>query len=290
MEWEQEALTILDQIPLPPIMSAFAKLDAERRALQNGFDRVTVAIAKAVEKGYARTFGKEATESIRKMAAGETIDLPNEFFEEEEGQLFKIDICPAKYGACTSEKRKMLLNIISPIRSKLQQMDATRLMMSKARSPLMSHHVFRISLIGCPNCCMSPYFSDFGVICVYRIRAHEEGCTQCEACVRTCSEEAISLTAGKPVINYKKCVMCGGCVGKCGSGVLFNEAAGYKVMVGGSGSRRPQIARTVTEYTDAAGVLGILERALQLYRQYPMDKKEVSFHEMIRHSGIQGLM
>jgi len=28
MEWEQEALTILDRIPLPPVMSAFAMLDA----------------------------------------------------------------------------------------------------------------------------------------------------------------------------------------------------------------------------------------------------------------------
>jgi len=98
------------------------------------------------------------------------------------------------------------------------------------------------------------------------------------------------LPTGRPVIDFKKCAMCGGCVAKCGSGTLFNEAAGYKVVVGGSGARHPQIARTVMEYIDADGVVRILERALQRYRQYPVDKKEVSFHEMIRQSGIQGLM
>jgi len=150
-----------------------------------------------VARGYENTFGKEATESIRKMASGEHVDLPDEFFEDDEGQLFKIDICPAKYGACTSEKRKMIRDILTPIRAKLQEKDATRLMMLKARGPLMSHHVFRVSLIGCPNCCMSPYFSYFCVICVYRPCAREEGCTQCEACVRACSEDAICLADWK---------------------------------------------------------------------------------------------
>jgi Pyruvate/2-oxoacid:ferredoxin oxidoreductase delta subunit len=289
MEWEKKAEDILEHIAVPPMMAQFVRLDAERRALQKGLVTVTAAIAQATEKGYGRVFGPEATEVVRRMGRGEDVGLPDAFFEDDDAELFKIELCPAKYGACTAEKREMMLAVLVPLREKLRQLNATRIIIEKARTPLMSHHVFRVAIIGCPNCCMSPYFNDFGIICQLQPAVKEEGCTQCQACVRYCTEGAITLQAGSPVIDYARCIMCGGCEKECKKEVIFTKEKSYKVVAGGTGSRHPRIARTVAEQTDAAGVIGILEKALKVYQQYPVDKKELSFHEMIHKVGVEVL-
>ncbi len=289
MNWDNEAEKIIENIPLPPIMGRFARMDAERRALQRGLDTVSAVVAKAVEKGYERVFGKEATEMVRAMSNGEDVDLPDEFFEDDDAELFKIEICPAQFGACTAEKREMIKDVLSPIRAKLKSLDTTNIILRKALTPLMSHHVFRIAVIGCPNCCMSPYFSDIGLICAFRPGLREEGCVQCELCVRGCAEGAISLENGQPVIDAERCIDCGECVAACPKDVIFNAEKGYKVVAGGTGSRHPQLASTVTEFTDVAGVLQILEKAVVMIRDYPQDKKEISFHAMIARQGVGGL-
>ena len=63
-----------------------------------------------------------------------------------------------------------------------------------------------------------------------------------------------------------------------------------RLLSGGTGSRHPQLARTVSEFTDVAGVLGILEKAVVMYRDYPLDKKEISFHAMISKEGVENLI
>jgi anaerobic sulfite reductase subunit C len=289
MEWEKEAEDIVAGIAIPPMMAQFARLDAERRALQQGKPKVTTAHALATRKGYESTFGCEATDVIRRMSRGEDVGLPDAFFEDDDAELFKIELCPAKYGACTAEKREMMLAVLVPLREKLKQLNATRIVIEKARTPLMSHHVFRVALIGCPNCCMPPYFSDFGIICQLRPEVKTEGCTQCQACVTCCAEGAITLQEGKPVIDYERCVLCGGCEKECKKNVIFTKEKGYKVVVGGSGSRHPRIAQTVTQWTDANGVTAILEKALSAYRAFPVEKKEISFHEMVCRLGADAL-
>ncbi|MBN2107727.1 MAG: hypothetical protein JW832_09890, partial [Deltaproteobacteria bacterium] len=79
----------------------------------------------------------------------------------------------------------------------------------------------------------------------------------------------------------------GGCEKECKKEVIFTKEKNYKVVAGGTGSRHPRIARTVAEQTDAAGVVDILEKALSVYQQYPVDKKEISFHEMVRRLGVE---
>ncbi|MCX5902993.1 MAG: 4Fe-4S binding protein [Proteobacteria bacterium] len=161
--------------------------------------------------------------------------------------------------------------------------------MDKSSPPLMSHHSFTITIIGCPNCCMTPYFSDFGIICNYRPAVNHEKCVQCGACGNYCTEEAISLESGDLVIDYEKCVRCGGCVKECPADALYIDRKCYKVVVGGCGSRHPQIARTVTECTDVTGVLQILNKVLHLCKQAPFKGRELSFHEVIEKYGIEAL-
>jgi anaerobic sulfite reductase subunit C len=290
MNWDAEAEKIIDEIPLPPIMARFARMDAERRALQRGRDTVTPAIAKAVEKGYERVFGKEATEMVRRMCRGEHVDLPDEFFEDDDAELFKIEICPAKFGACTAEKREMIKDIVAPVRALLKRLNTTDIILRKALTPLMSHHVLRVAVIGCPNCCMSPYFADIGIICCFRPGIRDEGCVQCGLCVQACAEDAITLDNGQPVIERERCIHCGACVDVCPKDVLYIDKKGYKVVVGGSGSRHPQLARTVICFTDAEGVVNIVEKAVLAYRDYPQAKREISFHAMIAKEGVNHLV
>ena len=290
MHWDHEAEKIIDEIPLPPIMGRFARMDAERRAMQRGLDTVTVPIVKAVEKGYERVFGKEATEMVRAMNNGEDVDLPDEFFEDDDAELFKIEICPAKFGACTLDKRSMIQDIVSPVRALLKRLGTTDIILRKALTPLMSHHVLRVAVIGCPNCCMSPYCADIGIICAFRPGLRDEGCVQCGLCVHACADDAITLDNGQPVIDRERCIDCGACVDACPKDVIFNAEKGYKVVVGGTGSRHPQLARTVSEFTDVAGVLNIIKKAVVMFRDYPQEKKEISFHAMIAKDGVDGLV
>lgn len=289
MQWDKEAEAIIENMAIPPMMAGFARLDAERRALHKGLGEVTAAIARATERGYERVFGPEATEVIRRMGRGEDVGLPEAFFEGDEGELFKIDLCPAQYGACTAQKRDLMLAVLLPLREKLRELGTTAVILGKARTPLMSHHVLRVAVIGCPNCCMSPYFADFGVICRLRPSVAGDGCTQCRACERYCTEGAIALANGAPVIDYRRCIMCGGCDKECPKSVIVIEQTGYKVVAGGTGSRHPRIARTLADWTDAAGVARLLGNLVAAYRDFPAGENELSFHELVDRIGIEAL-
>jgi ferredoxin len=251
------------------MVSSFAKLDAERRAKKKGLMTVTRKEVDETDKGYEDTLGKEAMEQLRAMARGEGAgpEMAEEFFVEEPEEMYSIEICPSKYGASTRHKRENIKRLITPLRKKLKELKVTDLMIDLATTSLMMHHQFRIVLAGCPNACISPYVSDFGVLGVYIPKAKDSGCTECGTCVDYCSEEALSLANGRVTIDYEKCIGCEGCVERCEEGVLYTDRQGYKVVVGGSGSRHPQIARTVTDMTDVQGVLAILERCVGLIQE-----------------------
>jgi Pyruvate/2-oxoacid:ferredoxin oxidoreductase delta subunit len=289
MKWTKEAVARLEAIPVPPVMARYAKLDAEMRARRAGLEEVTAVVVLETEKGYLQAFGPEAVRTIQDMAEGKDAGLPDEFCEEDPEELFSINLCPAKYGACTAEKRTLMRDILNPLRAKLKELNITQLIMDKSSPPLMSHHAFTIAVIGCPNCCLSPYFSDFGIICNYTPGVNNEHCVRCGACVEYCGEKAISLDPANLSIDYKKCVRCGGCVNVCPAAALALDRKGYKVVAGGCGSRHPLIAQTVSECADAAGVLAILGKALTLYREAPLHGRELSFHEVIKRYGVEGL-
>jgi len=289
MKWNLKALDRLEAVPVPPVMARYAKLDAEMRAQRKGLEEVTADIVMETEKGYLQAFGTEAVETIKAMSEGKDAGLPDEFYQEDPDELYSINLCPAKYGACTAEKRDQMKNILNPLREKLTALNVTQIIMDKSKPPLMSHHAFTISLIGCPNCCLSPYFSDFGIICSYNPGLDNDTCIRCGACVTYCTEGAISIDEDETVIDYQKCVKCGGCVKECPVDALALDRKCYKVVVGGCGSRHPQIARTVTECADVHGVLQILEKALTLYKQAPLHGRELSFHNLIKQYGVEGL-
>jgi len=289
MEWDDEAVKIVDDIPLPPVIARYAKMDAERRARKKGLSRVTAEAAIDTAQGYEQTLGRQAVELLKAMARGENVQLPDEFFVDEPDELYSIQLCPAQYGASTMEKREQMRRILPLLRAKLKELGITQILMDKAVTSLMSHHAFRIGVTGCSNACFSPYFLDFGVLGRYRPAVKSKGCTRCGACVAYCSDHAITLGDDGPVIDYAACVLCAGCTEVCEQEVIYTQEAGYKVVAGGCGARHPVIAQTVTEFTDAAGVIAILERAVLLLKETPMQGRFISLREVIAQHGIEKL-
>jgi ferredoxin len=271
-------------------------MDAERRARKKGLSKVTLKEVEETDRGYGDTLGKEAMEQLRAMARGEGTgpEMAEEFFVEEPEEMYSIEVCPAKYGASTKNKRDNLKRLITPLRSKLKELKVTDSMIDMATTSLMMHHQFRMVLTGCPNACISPYFSDFGVLGIYVPKAKDSGCTECGVCVDYCSEGALSVENGRVTIDHDKCIGCEGCVERCEEGVLYTDKQGYKVVVGGSGSRRPQIARTVAEMTDVDGVLKILEESVELIKEAQSRRKGAggrvfAFKDVIDEAGVERL-
>ena len=58
-------------ILLPPMISHFAKMDAERRAKKKQLTKVKIEIVKETEKGYEDVLGKEAMQVLRTIQRGE---------------------------------------------------------------------------------------------------------------------------------------------------------------------------------------------------------------------------
>ena len=94
MDWDKEALEIVEAIPLPPMIAHFAKMDAERRAKKKGEKRVTAETARETEHGYEQALGRESVELMRRMARGEDAGLPDEFFVDEPDELYSIRALP----------------------------------------------------------------------------------------------------------------------------------------------------------------------------------------------------
>jgi dissimilatory sulfite reductase (desulfoviridin) alpha/beta subunit len=124
---------------------------------------------------------------------------------------------------------------------------------------------------------------------MYHPAADNGACTRCGACESYCTEKAISLASGDVLIDDDTCVRCGGCVKVCPVDAIAIDRKGYKVVAGGRGSRHPQIAQTICECADVSGVLTILEKALNLYKQAPFKGRDISFHNLIKQYGVEGL-
>jgi NAD(P)H-nitrite reductase large subunit len=83
--------------------------------------------------------------------------------------------------------------------------------------------------------------------------------------------------------------MCAGCTEICDHGVIGIEKKGYKVVAGGCGARQPHIAETIAGFTDAAGVLKILEKAVLLLKETPADGRFISLRGAIATAGKERL-
>ena len=132
------------------------------------------------------------------------------------------------------------------------------------------HHEFRISISDCPNACSRPQIVDVGLVGACVPETTDEPCTACEACLEVCKEKAISLQAGRPVIDNDVCLYCGQCVKACPTGTLAKGVKGYRILVGGKLGRHPRLARELAGIHDSEETQDVVERCLAYYQKHCM--------------------
>lgn len=108
------------------------------------------------------------------------------------------------------------------------------------------HHLPKISLAGCPNGCSQPQIKDIGISGYLMPNFTDAPCTNCQACVRSCQENALTWNEG-PVFDEKKCIGCGDCIRSCKTGKILPGESGWCLYLGGRLGRHPQLARLSNE-------------------------------------------
>ena len=292
IEWTKEAEEAVENLPLPPMLSSYARLECERLTKKRGLSSVIPEVVAEADKRYDLAIGRDVMRKLRSMARGEGegMEMPEEFFEDESKELFTIEMCPSKYGAASDIKIDNMKRLIPAIREKLKSLKITDLMMDLTTTAVMPHCEFRVNVAGCTNACVSPYFSDFGILGSYDVELIPEKCTGCEKCVDYCTIGAITMKDNLPTFNKAICIRCAGCEEFCPESAIGVKEMGYKVVVGGYGARHPKIAQTVTEHTDLDGVLSILEKTVKLIREKSKEPVRVfSLSRLITEGGVSQL-
>jgi len=292
MPWTKEAEESVQNLPLPPMLSSYVRLECERLAKQKGVTRVTPEIVAEADKRYELAIGRDVMGKLRDMASGkgEGVVIPEEFFDDDDQELFTIEMCPSKYGAASDIKIENMKRLIPALREKLKELKITELMLDLTTTAVMPHSEFRVNVAGCTNACLSPYFSDFGILGSYDVELVPEKCTGCGRCVNYCSIGAITMKDHLPIFDKSICIRCAGCEEFCPESAIAVNEMGYKVVVGGSGARHPKIAETVTECTDLTGVLTILEKTASLIRDTSREPMRVfTLRKLIDQTGLSQL-
>jgi Fe-S-cluster-containing hydrogenase component 2 len=292
IQWTKEAEDAVENLPLPPMLNSYARLECERLAKKKRLTTVTTEIVSEADKRYDLAIGRDVMQKLRAMARGEGdgLIMHDDFFEDDSKELFSIGMCPSQYGAASDAKIENMKRLVPAIRNKLKELKTTDLMMDLTASAVMPHCEFRVKVTGCTNACISPFFADFGVLGSYDVELDTEKCTHCKKCLTYCSLGAISLKNDYPVFDKTICIRCAGCEEFCPEAAIKVKAMGYKVVVGGSGARFPKIAETVTEFTDLKGVLKILENTINLIRNtYTEPRRVFDISKLISEYGASRL-
>ena len=264
VEWEPEAARALEKAPR--IIRGLAQRKVEEFVTAQGRSRVTLADVEATRRkarpgrpGAAQTAGLDEAdlrELEQQLAALENLPAL-------QTRYYSIRVCGAAVGC--PRARVEAVGLADRLQQVLNNSGLAEHLQSRIRGLILTHHKFRIALSGCPNACSQPQIVDFGVIGRVRPEQGPGACTQCQACVRICSEEAIEIVAGEPRIDRARCINCGDCVEVCPVEALAFGARGYSVLLGGRLGRHPRLAETAREFVSADAVVGALQACLELY-------------------------
>ncbi len=292
-KWTQEAEQALQELPLPPMLQRYARFECERIARNQGLDTIGIETVRTADKNYDRAIGRDVMRKLRAMVRGELEEplVPDELFDDaDENELYSINMCPSKYGAASNMKIENMKRLLPPLRRALRRFGVTDIMMDLTKDAVMPHNEFRITITGCTNACLSPYFSDFGILGSYEVAVIADTCTGCGLCAEYCSLGAITMQDGVPQFDKRVCIRCAGCEEFCPESAISVERMGYKVVAGGHGARHPVIAETIAEHTDLDGVISILERSIQLIKENVREPMRVfSLYRVMQKHGSEHL-
>ena len=240
MKWIAEAEDLLKKVPF--FVRKKVRARVEKEALEAGKTVVSPAEVKATQK---------------RFLSGQQTDI----------QGYRIEAC---FGQSGCPNRAVAGDrLMARIETRLKKADLIGFLKQSVQGDLKYHHEFRVSLADCPNACSQPQIKDIGIIGAAAPESGDASCTNCEACVEACSEEAIVLKGDEPSpsIDYRRCLNCGRCVAVCPSGTLQSTCRGFRVQLGGKLGRHPRLARELPGIYPEDEVLQIVADCLSLYKQ-----------------------
>ena len=288
MKWDENAEKAHEILPIPPMMGPYARLQSETIARHKGLNSVTDNIVKETEKIYADFMGKEKTEQLRAFISGTgpAPEIEDELFFEDENALYHIDVCFAKYGENSTLVRDTLKEMKRSVISIMEEENLTEIMADLSTVAFHGGSRFSVGMTGCPNCCVSPYMKNFGIIMQHRVSITDAECTLCGECLKMCIDKAIQLSDDGPVIDRETCVQCELCARDCPTGKLVVNERGFRVIVGGTGARNPSLAVIVEDFTSKERVLAILRNTIAKLR---IAQPGETLRSIIDREGVEAL-
>ncbi len=186
---------------------------------------------------------------------------------EDEVKGYQVESC---FGPGGCPYRAVLdSGLAEKIEKMLKKRKLKKFLKEKIDDSLKFHHEFRITLADCPNACSRPQIADIGVVGAKKPKMDQETlCSECEACVKVCQEDAVSLRDRMPVLDDDRCVSCGQCITVCPTGTIQEQERGYRILLGGRLGRHPRLALEVPGLYSEQELLHIIEQCLDHYQEY----------------------
>jgi dissimilatory sulfite reductase (desulfoviridin) alpha/beta subunit len=158
---------------------------------------------------------------------------------------------------------------------------------SKRRKQLGSgfkeHHVFKVCLAGCANCCSQPQIKDFGLIAKALPEFNNKSCNFCGACCKACKELGLKIDRDTLIFDKEKCLGCGDCWRVCPNNAIKPTTVVWRLLLGGKLGRHPQLTQEITE-VDEKEVLEHLRKSLKLVLEADNPKKR--FADLLKEKSI----
>jgi coenzyme F420 hydrogenase subunit beta len=96
---------------------------------------------------------------------------------------------------------------------------------------------FKIAISGCPNKCVRPSITDFGINGVKFPETNIEKCNGCGRCQDVCKVDALEIRGDVSITDHDLCIGCGKCVNACPHDAKDILYEGYSLYIGGKGGR-----------------------------------------------------
>ncbi len=154
--------------------------------------------------------------------------------------------------------------VIKEINQLVSEQNLIKKIKSKLPSPILYHHMLRISLSGCPNSCSQPQIKDIGMQAQRIAAVNEELCGGCGECVKSCPDKAIAVDKTAH-IDRNKCLNCGLCIKSCPVNAIEELNSGFRVLAGGKLGRRPHLAGTLYSLVGVNELVPIIAELLEVY-------------------------
>jgi anaerobic sulfite reductase subunit C len=258
MQWTAEAEAALKKVPF--FVRKKVRFRVEKQAAGDGKTVVDIEAVKTTQKRY-----------LSGMAA--------------EVKGYQLDTCFGP-GGCPN-RSTISDDLLKRLERVLQAADLLSFLKEQVGDNLKLHHEFRVTVADCPNACSQPQIKDVGIIGAVMPAITDQACSECEACIDVCPDDAIALDE-TVTVDRQRCMVCGKCILACPTGTLAEKARGYRVLLGGKLGRHPRLARELPGIFSEEGVLRIVEACVALYKKKSRGGKR--FAELLIDADVDALL